>query len=252
MEDRERPVGDARVGHAHASRRVRGPGVQRGLVALLALGVVAGAACARPKPAASPPPGSGPAEAMPVRAYPESGAAVDPDSALRAELLAMGREDQAVRTGLSPEMIADTAFVRRLMRTDTALSVRLREMVETGGWPDARRVGADAVRAAFLVVQHTPFEDFREAMLPHLERDVRAGVLEGQDYALMVDRIRRRQGQPQVYGSQYSLVDGELVRDPVEDPQNLDRRRAALGMTPIDEYERMLSEYYDAPVSPAP
>lgn len=133
-------------------------------------------------------------EPVPARAYPESAAAADPDSALRAELIALGREDQAVRTGLSPEMIQDPAFVRRLVRTDSALSIRLREIVATSGWPDPARVGRSAVHAAFLIVQHTPFDDFREAMLPHVERDVRAGVLEGQDYAAMVDRIRTHRG----------------------------------------------------------
>ena len=59
--------------------------------------------------------------------------------------------------------------------------------------------GREAVHAAFLIVQHTPFDEFREAMLPHVERDVRRGVLDGQDYATMVDRIRARRGRPEAF-----------------------------------------------------
>jgi len=173
---------------------------------------------------------------------------VHPDSALRAELLAMGEEDQAVRAGLTPETFQDTAFMMRMVRTDSALSTRLREIIAAGGWPDAARVGRDAVHAAFLIVQHSPFDDLRDAVLPYVERDARAGVLDAQDYAAMVDRMRTLRGEPQLYGTSYSLVEGALVRDPVEDPANLDGRRAELGLMPIAEYERRLAEFYRAEV----
>ena len=191
---------------------------------------------------------TGSPEAMPVRAYPESGVAVHPDSALRTELLAMGERDQAVREGLTPETFQDTAFVFRMIRADSALSLRLREIIDAHGWPDADRLGADAVHAAFLIVQHSPFPDFLVQVLPYVEADVRAGRLDGQDYAAMVDRVRDQRGEPQLYGTQYDLVDGVLVRSPVEDPANLDARRAELGLMPIAEYERILGELYQAEV----
>jgi hypothetical protein len=187
-------------------------------------------------------------ESMPVRAYPESGVAEHPDSALRRELLAMGVEDQAVRAGLTPETFADTAFVGRMMRTDSALSIRLREIIDERGWPDAERVGADAVDAAFLIVQHSPFPDMLVDALPFVEADVRAGRLDAQAYAMLVDRVRDQSGQKQLYGSQYELIDGVMVRKPVEDPANLDRRRAELGLVPIAEYERLLGELYQVEV----
>lgn len=226
-----------------AARTSRGDLPVARMVALLAIPAALGlAACA-----GSSAPEAG--EQMPVRAYPESGVAPDPAEALREELLAMGAEDQSIRQGLTPETIADTAFVGRLMRTDSALSLRFREIVAEHGWPDASRVGPEAVHAAFLIVQHTPFDAFREAMLPHVERSVRDGVLDGQDYAVMFDRIRTHRGEPQRYGTQYSMVDGALRRDPVEDPERLDDRRAGLGLMPIAEYERLLSEFYDAPIA---
>lgn len=198
-------------------------------------------ACAAPAPAPAP-------ETMPVRAYPQSGVVQHPDSVLRAELLAMGEEDQAVRAGLSPETFQDTAFLGRIVRTDSALALRLREIIDEHGWPDAERVGADAVHAAFLIVQHSPFHEFLSEMLPYVERDVRAGVLDAQDYAAMYDRNREHSGELQLYGTQYELVDDVLIRGPVEDPSNLDRRRADLGLMPIAEYERILAEFYGTEV----
>lgn len=204
---------------------------------LVLLALLAGCAA----PAAEP-------ESMPVRAYSESGVVQPPDSVLRAELLAMGEEDQAVRAGLGPETVQDTAFLRRLMRTDSVLSIRLREIIATSGWPDADRVGAEAVDAAFLIVQHSPFHDFLVEVLPLVERDVRAGVLDAQAYALMFDRIRVHDGRPQRYGTQYAVVDGTMVRHPVEDPDQLDARRAELGLIPIADYERILAQHYGVEV----
>jgi len=187
-------------------------------------------------------------ETMPVRAYPESGIVEHPDSALRRELLEMGLEDQAVRHGLTPETFADTAFMRRMMRTDSALSIRLREIIASRGWPDANRLGNDAVHAAFLIVQHSPFPELLRDALPYVEADVRAGRLDAQDYAALVDREREQRGQLQLYGTQYELIDGVMVRSPVEDPANLERRRAELGLMPIAEYERLLGEMYEVEV----
>ena len=187
-------------------------------------------------------------ESMPVRAYPESGVVEHPDSALRRELLAMGLEDQAVREGLTPATFSDTAFMGRMVRTDSALSIRLQEIIAQHGWPEADRLGTDAVHAAFLIVQHSPFPEFLRASLPHVEADVRAGRLDAQDYAALVDRVRDQAGQPQLYGTQYELIDGVMIRSPVEDPANLDRRRAELGLMPIAEYERLLGELYEVEV----
>ena len=230
-----------------SSRSDAGRGVT-GAIALLVLAVACAPAARTeaPEPAARVEATDTADTQEPARATRTAGA----DSLLRAELLAMGAADQAVREGLTPETIQDTAFLKRLVRTDSAHSIRLREIVATSGWPDAARVGRDAVHAAFLIVQHSPFDDFRERMLPYVERDVRAGVLDGQDYAAMVDRIRTHRGEPQLYGTQYTLVDGVLRRDPVEDPDGLDARRAGLGLMPIAEYERRLSEFYGAPVRP--
>jgi hypothetical protein len=53
---------------------------------------------------------------------------------------------------------------------------------------------------------------------------------------MMEDRIAVEAGEKQTYGSQLSIVDGQTVLSPTEDPDHLDERRAALGMTAIADY----------------
>ena len=64
------------------------------------------------------------------------------------------------------------------------------------------------------------------------------GKAEPVNLAYLEDRIRMRQGKPQCYGSQIvpDKETGAWVLYPVEDPVNLDKRRAAVGLGPIQDY----------------
>lgn len=165
--------------------------------------------------------------------------------ALAEELLAMGVLDQEVREGLGPESVADSAFMSRMVRTDSANSRRLRELVEAHGWPRASEVGLEAAQAAFLVVQHTPYEDWQRSMLSHVEGAVHSGDLDGQAFAMLHDRVQVKAGEPQTYGTQLSSTeDGKLRLDSLENPAAVDSLRAELGMPPLGEYLKVVEEAY--------
>lgn len=170
-----------------------------------------------------------------------------PDS-VRTELISMGSDDQAVREGMSPERMQDTAFLRGMIRSDSVRSKRLREIVGQWGWPDSVTAGPEAADAAFLILQHSPFNDFQEAMLPRLEAAAAAGAMPPSGVAMLVDRVLVQQGRPQRYGTQFSLEEGRLVADPVEDLEHLEERRSEMGLPSMDEYTRMLGEAYGSEV----
>jgi len=167
---------------------------------------------------------------------------------LGEELLELKRRDQAMREGMSAERLQDSAYMARLSRTDSALSLRLMELVERHGWPTGEVVGDSAVEAAFLVVQHSPFSEWQQAMLPEVERSAEAGTLPGQDFALLFDRVRMRLGESQRYGTQLSPSGDTLVLLPLENPDSVDVWRAEVGLPPLDEYLDMVQEAYGAPV----
>ena len=142
---------------------------------------------------------------------------------LAEELRAMGVVDQEVREGFGPETVSDTAVTGRMVRADSANSRRLRELVEKHGWPRASDIGREAAQAALLIVQHTPFEDWQRSMLPHVERAVGAGDLDGQDYAMLYDRVQMKLSRPQRYGTQLSSTeDGGLRLYSLENPAALE------------------------------
>ena len=57
------------------------------------------------------------------------------------------------------------------------------------------------------------------------------------DLALLEDRVALREGRKQIYGSQvHGSPDGKNWISPLEDPDNVDKRRAEVGLGPLAEY----------------
>ena len=174
---------------------------------------------------------------------------MQPDSALRAELVRLGAEDQAAREGFGPAMARnDTSYAWGLMRSDSARTRRLREIVSEHGWPTPQLVGKEGVNAAWLILQHTPDTAFRRRLMPRLDSAAARGELPAQDLATMTDRLLVESGKPQRYGTSFAIVAGRMVAHALEDTLHVDERRAAVGLPPMAEYVVMLREAYKLPV----
>ena len=164
-------------------------------------------------------------------------------------LLLLAREDQDDREKLQGAAIAtDTAMLARAMRGDSARTKWLRSAVGKRGWPRRSVVGDSAAKAAWLMLQHTEVQDWADEMLPVLERLADSGEVKRSELALFTDRVLMNRGLPQRYGSQFNFVDGRMVAHRIEDLARLDARRAEVGLPPMAEYVRVLSEAYKLPV----
>lgn len=171
------------------------------------------------------------------------------DKALRSELLKRVESDQAVRFDLMHKQqaggSADSLDFQRMLAVDTANTAWLKNVVESHGWPGRSAVGTDGANAAFLLVQHADRDTAFQAMvLPLMERAYAAGDAEGQQVALLSDRIAAARGEPQVYGSQASITNGRVILKPIRDSAGVDARRARMGLPPLAEYVRMLDSMY--------
>jgi len=168
---------------------------------------------------------------------------------LRKELLERVARDQAIRNELikSGVMHPDAEIEARMAEIDSANTARMKEIVNQYGWPGPELVGVDGTEAAFLLVQHAEHE-FQKQMLPLVEKAYRQKKLQGQDYALLLDRVLVAEGKPQVYGTQAKKLDQwknkEPVFDPIEDEANVDKRRAEVGLFSMAEYRRLLKQMY--------
>ena len=166
--------------------------------------------------------------------------------AIQKELLERMEREQAIRRKLTEllqsgtsmkEINAGHPLPKEMRVIDEANEAYLIATIVECGWPDAQRFGASAAQAAFLIVQHSWNQKLMSDALPQIEADARAKRVDAGQYALLYDRLHVRLHGKQRYGSQLkSNSEGELSLEPLEDPENVDKLRAELGMDPLADY----------------
>ncbi|MFD1367030.1 DUF6624 domain-containing protein [Actinoplanes sichuanensis] len=149
------------------------------------------------------------------------------DDALAQELIDITDEDRRLQAGaLGDDFAARLAHRRVTVRNGDRLS----EIIDEYGWPGPELVGPEAARRAWLIAQHADRQ-------LHLQRRVLDLMTEtGQDrtqVAMLRDRLLVNEGHPQIYGTQIAgVVDGVPVPWPCVDPEQMDQRRAEVGLDP--------------------
>ena len=54
--------------------------------------------------------------------------------------------------------------------------------------------------------------------------------------AHLADRVQVNADQPQLYGTQMHLIDNHIMPWPIINPEEVDQRRALLGLNTLEEY----------------
>ncbi|MEU7861622.1 DUF4135 domain-containing protein [Nonomuraea sp. NPDC049141] len=160
-----------------------------------------------------------------------------PAGEVRRRLLRLDRLDGAIRMPWADGgMVDGTAECRLRTLTDASIAW-LSKVVTDHGWPGHTMVGAAAAAAASRLVQHTRGHlDFRRHCLELMRQAAAGGDLPWREVAYLTDELRLADGLPQVYGTKFEPVAGTLVPCPIEEPDDVDHRRAAMGMEPLADY----------------
>lgn len=168
---------------------------------------------------------------------------------LRREITRMVEEDQAAREHFGEGGKAPTeAEILALRASDEARAARLTEILKQYGFPSAALVGKEAARSFVTMLTHSPSLELQRRALPLVERAARRGDIPVSDYAMLVDDKLGNEGKPQLYGTNFGLVNGKFSLSKTQDPAHLDARRRKLGLPPILEYARFLARMYGAPL----
>jgi hypothetical protein len=157
--------------------------------------------------------------------------------AVSTRLNELAGADQQIRQALHQQTtVAEQESVqKRQMIIDGENLKQLKAIVAACGWPTT----AKDSHAAWLLAQHADSDlAFQRRAEEWLEASVKAGVATPRDLAYLADRIAANEGRPQEYGTQFSLTDRcHLVLDPVDDRKLVNRRRLAIGLQSLEEYE---------------
>lgn len=174
--------------------------------------------------------------------------------ALAKELETIGELDQKYRQMLDSVQgnfgwnSKEMDQLRNIMiRTDSANTARVCEILDAKGWLGSKEVGANGNSALFLVIQHADM-NIQEKYLPMMREAVKNGMARGADLALLEDRVLMRNGKKQIYGSQLRTdpETGVTYFFPIEDVDHVNERRAAVGLEPLEDYARRFGIVWDA------
>jgi Family of unknown function (DUF6624) len=166
------------------------------------------------------------------------------DATLAAELVARMDWDQQARTRQPPDW-------DKVAAVDADNTAWLAGVLDRRGWPLRSHVGEQAASAAWLLAQHADAKpEFQRHCLDLLTDAVAAGEADPGHLAYLTDRVLCAEGKPQRYGTQFwtgpddTGGTGRLRARPIEDREQLDRRRAAAGLGPFADYERHMIDSY--------
>lgn len=110
-------------------------------------------------------------------------------------------------------------------------------IIEKCGFPTVEGHGYKSVETVFLVLQHAG-KGLRSKYFPLIKESAGKGDLSWSIVALMEDRMLMDRGEKQKYGSQVRKNNGsdEWFLYPIHDPENVNERRAKIGLEPIEDY----------------
>lgn len=173
----------------------------------------------------------------------------DPEIRRVQELIArLWSEDQAARQAYlgsrtddeeGADFWARRLAVARATAVDDNSTSQIKKLLETYDWIDRHRFGARFDQHAWILVQHADDDPaFQALVLERMEKHLDNGGVRKEDYAYLFDRVAVNHDRKQRYGTQPDWEcndEGKLELRPLEDPENVDVRRAEMGLGPAEE-----------------
>ena len=178
---------------------------------------------------------------------------------LRDELLARAKKDQEARQAAinwgaeygvngfvdedsltSEEKAVYDDLWAEVTRTDSDNTEWLKDIVTGQGWVTYSGVGIDGGDAAWLLVQHADADPSFQRQCLDLMTGLPRDEVSQESVAYLTDRVLIKEGKKQIYGTQFVVRDGEWVPAELDDVENVDVRRAELGLPPLVDYKAML------------
>jgi len=144
-----------------------------------------------------------------------------------------------------------------ISQQDSINLIIVKKILDERGWLGADVIGGKGTQALFLVIQHSNLE-IQDKYLPMMREAVSKGSACASMLAFLEDRVALEKNEKQIYGSQIGQnpETGEYYLQPLIDPDNVDKRRADVGLDSIqnyisnwgltwdvEEYKKKLSEY---------
>ena len=173
---------------------------------------------------------------------------------VQTALIAIYDEDQLIRQqyiaaqkefGYESKQVDSLGAI--MILKDSINLIKVTEILDKYGWIGIDKVGGQANQSLFLVIQHSDLKT-QQKYLPMMREAVKNNNASVSALALLEDRVALGEGKRQTYGSQIGY-DDETEKSfvlPLEDPENVDKRRAKVGLQPLASYVKQWDIVWNA------
>jgi hypothetical protein len=144
-------------------------------------------------------------------------------------------QDIEIKYGIHSKQVDSLWALMRI--ADSINLIKVKTILDKYGWLSAIEIGSQCNTALFMVIQHSNLKT-QEHYLPLMREAVKNKKARSCDLALLEDRVALRQGKKQTFGSQIGQNPNTLQFYvlPLEDPDNVDKRRAEVNLKPLSIY----------------
>ena len=146
------------------------------------------------------------------------------------------KKDQLLIKDFKQGLISKDKFRKESLK----LSEVFLELIQKNGYPFRDKVNKKEYEAGIILTLHLPIKHlelvsniifkFPDKILP-------------KDVAFITDKLKVQRGERQVYGTQYKVkFNSEVEFLPIENEENLNEKRRALGLESIQNYEKRIKD----------
>ena len=170
---------------------------------------------------------------------------------LADEINRMYELDQSVQTDImtAAQNGATTEKVNELIKIQLETFKKhipiLKKIIAENGYPTYDLVGKEAGNQFFTMIQHSDVDlKFQKDCLKIIAKLVKKTQANAKSFAFLTDRVNINSGKPQIYGSQLDYKDDKAVSKNLKDPKNVNKRRAEVGLEPLEDYLKTATEFH--------
>ena len=175
---------------------------------------------------------------------------------LMAILAQIYKEDQAYRNKMDSveakfgwESAEMQSLFNTMQKKDSINLIQVKSIIDKHGWLGPDEVGEQGASTLFLVIQHADYKT-QVKYFPLLADAVKKGKARPQDLGYLEDRILVKEGKEQIYGSQVRTNESGVNEFfSIKDEVNVNKRRASVGLGPLEDYARHFGIEYKLPMT---
>lgn len=164
--------------------------------------------------------------------------------ATAAEIISLRDADLALREKLIRNGQLGVGYNEEMKRLHLKNANALDSIINRIGYPTIEKVGKEANKASWLVIQHAiSLPKFMKKCASLLANAVAKKQADAIDLAYLTDRIAMFEGKPQLYGTQFDWDEhGNMIPNFFDDLLKVNERRVAIGLNLLQEQTALINE----------